>query len=324
MEINNENIFKNYYTEDDFVDRYESQKEESVDVIIPLINTNELWEKDLCSFYREIPINRLLIGDGGCTDNSIEIARKFPRSVIVDQSDYHSQGYCIKELMAQVETKWFIYLHADVYLPGGWYDEMKKHQGEYDWFECYRRMTILYEYLEEAQNKAERPFSGSQMGRTEAFKNILPKIDDDYLQRNEDIIFGELIKAEGFKYGRVSNTFHYHQLMNKKGEKEPKLKKVAIQKETDVEWEIKISEMQIKGIIKYLQPKKYLIKSVNAHIAILLKYNALDWSEFKKWVKQVNPAWSDKISRSLYRKPAAIAKIKALIKFFSINRKGSG
>lgn len=314
--MNNENIFKKYFTEEDFVDRYESRKEEPVDVIIPLINTNELWEKDLYSFYREIPINRLLIGDGGCTDNSIEVARKYPRTVIFDQSDYYSQGYCIKELMEHVETKWFVYLHADVYLPRGWYDDMKKHQGEYDWFECYRRMTILYEYLEETQNKAERPFSGSQMGRTEAFKNILPKIDDDFLQRNEDIIFGELIKAEGYKYGRVSNTFHYHQIMNKGGEKEPKIKKVSIVKESNIDWEIKISNMQIKGIIKYLQPKKYLIKSVNAHIAILLQHNALDWREFKEWIRRTNPAWLDKISKKSYYVQVVVKTIKKLLKNF--------
>lgn len=314
--MNSVNIFKKYFAEDEFVDRYESRRKEAVDVIIPLIDTNELWEKNLHSFYREIPINRLLIGDGGCTDNSIEIAGKYPRSVILDQSAYHSQGYCIKELMENVQTKWFIYLHADVYLPDGWYDEMKKHQDEYDWYECYRRMTILFEYSAESQNTAKRPFSGSQMGRTEAFKNILPKIDDDYLQRNEDIIFGGLIEAEGFKYGRVADTYHYHQLMNKRGEKEPKLKKIAIEKESDTAWEIKISEMQIKGIIKYLPPKKYLIKGVNGHIAILLRHKALDWSEFKEWVKRTNPAWLDKINKKTYYRQAATETIKKILKKF--------
>jgi len=34
----------------------------NVDVIIPVKNTGPCWRESLDSFYREIPINRLLIG----------------------------------------------------------------------------------------------------------------------------------------------------------------------------------------------------------------------------------------------------------------------
>lgn len=286
-----QSIFSKYYSKEEFVDRTELQKEEPIDVIIPLINTNELFEKNLYSFYREIPINRLIIGDGGCTDNSIEIVKKFPRIIISEQSKYKSLGYCIKELIGQVETEWFVYLHADVYLPENWYDEMKKHQKDYDWFECYRKITTLVELWLENKHKKERAYSGSQMGRTDAFKNILAKIDDDYLYRNEDIIFHELILHEGYKYGRISNTFHYHQIMNRRGDKEPKFKKVVVEKELDRDWEIKMLRMQARGIIKYLQPKPYLVNNINNITIKLDNLKAFDWTEFKQWVKETNPIW---------------------------------
>jgi len=289
--MSEKSIFKTYYSEEKFTDRFKKNGEEGVDVIIPLFNTNELWKKNLYSFYRQIPINRLLIGDGGCVDDSIKIAKQFPRVKIIDQSNYNSLGYCIKELIENVETEWFIYLHADVYLPGGWYDKMIKYQDKYDWYECNRKKTILVEYWSEGENKAKRPYSGSQMGRKEVFKNVLPKIDDDYLYRNEDIIFSELIEAEGFKYGRIPDTYHYHQVMNKRGEKEPKFKKVMIEKEKDKKWGKKTCDMQVRGIIKYLQPKPYLVKGVNNAIPTLNDLGELDWSEFKKWVKRTNPIW---------------------------------
>jgi len=289
--VNDQSIFNKYYSKEEFIDRLELKKEESVDVIIPLINTNELFEKNLYSIYREIPINRLLIGNGGCTDNSIEIVKKFPRVIIIDQSKYKSQGYCIKELIENVKTDWFIYLHADVYLPKNWYDKMKKHQNEYDWYECYQKLTTLLEFWYENQQKQERAFSGSQMGRTKAFKNILPKIDDDYLQRNEDIIFHELILQQGYKYGRVSDCFHYHQAMNRRGEMEPKFKRISIEKERDEKWEKRIFNMQARGIIKYLRPKKYLINIVNNSIYTLYNLGVLDWQEFKNWTKKTNPIW---------------------------------
>lgn len=283
-------IFHKYYHINKLVDRKILNNEDGIDVIMPILNTNELFEANLYSFYKEIPINRLLLGDGGSTDDSIEIAKKFPRVIIFDQKHLKTLGYRIRCLIDKVKTNWFIYLHSDVFLPEGWYDEMRKHQNEYDWYECFRKITILVEYNAHNQNIAKRPYSGSQMGKTEAFKNI--KVDDDYLYRNEDIIFSELIESEGFKYGRIPDTFHYHQLIDKRGEKEPKFSKIIIEKERNPEWEKRTLNMQARGIIKYLQPKKqYLIDSINKLIPILEDLGGLDWLEFKKWVKETNPVW---------------------------------
>lgn len=284
-------IFEKYYINEEFLDRKELKNEKGIDIIIPLINTNPIFKKNLYSFYREIPINRLLIGNGGCSDDSIEIVKKFPRVEVIDQSRYDSLGYCIAELISKVKTEWFIYLHADVYLPDKWYDIMKNYQNVYDWFECDRRMTTLIEFNRPELRKLERAYSGSQMGRTKAFENIIGKVKDDYLQRNEDIIFKELILAEGFKYGRIFDTFHYHQIMNKKGEMEPKFEKIYIQKVLDKQWEIRMITLQVKGIIKYLKPKKYLIKLVNTYLKISKKLNALNIKEFKAWVNSTNKIW---------------------------------
>ncbi|MHA1764670.1 MAG: glycosyltransferase family 2 protein, partial [Promethearchaeota archaeon] len=252
-------FFKDLFILPQFRDRKLLKNEDGIDVIVPIINTNELFESNLYSWYRSIPINRLLIGYGGGTDNSLEIVKKFPRVKIIDQTKYKdhlygSQGKCIADLISLVETDWFIYLHSDVYLPEDWYDIMKSYQNKYDWFECARENVVLIKY-EEKVEKSVRAYSGSQMGRKEAFKNIIPKIEDGYLQNNEDIIFHEMILQEGYKYGKVLETKHYHQIMNK-GEKEPDYQYVFIKKKTDKNWEKKIYTVQAKGIIKYCKPKK--------------------------------------------------------------------
>ncbi len=286
-----DSIFQRYYKEIKFVDRQELSDEESIDVIIPLINTNDLFERNLYSFYREIPINRLIIGNAGCTDNSIEIVNKFPRVEVIEQTSYVSLGYCIAELISLVETDWFVHLHADVYLPDKWYDNMAKSKNSYDFFECDRKISCIIEYNFLHLDKVERALSGSQMGRRKAFKNILPKIDDDYLYRNEDIIFHELILAEGFKYGKSFDTFHYHQKMKTGREMEPDYKIVKVINKRNREWEKKTQTMQIKGIIKYLQPKPYLIKGVNISLSMLKIYNDINLDEFKKWVEKTNINW---------------------------------
>ena len=181
-------------------------------------------------------------------------------------------------------------MHADVYLPEGWYDIMEKNKNNYDWFECNRRYVILYEYTAPHLMKDDRALSGSQMGRKKAFEKIIPIIDDDYLYRNEDIIFTELIKSNGYKYGRVLNTYHYHQLMNKKGSREPKLD-ISINRKREKEYDIKTNCMQAKGIIKYLYPKPYLINNVNFSLKFLYSYYNVNLDEFPKWVKKENKIW---------------------------------
>jgi len=287
----NKQFFEKIFENEEFIDRKVKNKDDPIDVIIPMINSNLLFKKNLLSFYREIPINRLIIGNAGITDNSLEIAKEFPRVKIIEQSQYISLGYCIAELISLVETEWFIYLHADVYLPENWYDSMKKYQKKYDWYECDRHSVSILEVPEPKLKDSERAYSGSQMGRKEAFKKIIPKIDDDYLLRNEDMIFQELIEAEGYKYGRIFDTFHYHQLMNKRGENEPKIDSINIHRTHRIEWGIKTHTMQVKGIIKYLKPKPYLIRNVNISLAGLRENNAIDIKEFKKWVKETNSIW---------------------------------
>lgn len=284
-----ESFFEKYYEKKEFKDRKMITNENPVDVIIPIFNTTPFFEENLISFYREIPINRLLIGDGGCTDNSIEIVNKFPRVKIIDQSAYLSLGFCIAELISNVQTEWFIYLHSDVFLPENWYDTMKKYQNKYDWYECDRLNIALIEYNPDTKDY-ERALSGSQMGRKSAFDNIISRIDDDYLYRNEDIIFSELIKAEGFKYGKIFDTYHFHQVMNKKGENQPKYK-IIIRRSPNKQWDIRTFNMQVKGIIKYLKPRQYLIDNVNQSLRILLKHNALNIKEFKAWVKKTDKEW---------------------------------
>src|SRR5437763_15614085 len=78
MENTQDSIFREYYNEHTFVDRFETDRSAAVDVIIPVIHTNELWKANLFSLYREIPIHKLFIGDGGCVDNSIDVVKTFP------------------------------------------------------------------------------------------------------------------------------------------------------------------------------------------------------------------------------------------------------
>src|SRR5262249_26955950 len=158
----------------EFVDRYSRGADRAVDVIIPILHTNELWRANLLSTYREIPVNRLLLGDGGCVDDTIEIVQAFPRVHVFDHRSFKSLGFSIRRLIEEVETDWFVYLHSDVFLPDGWFDAMCEGQDKYDWFECGQNITVFVEYMPPTLD-AERAYSGSQMGRKSAFADVLPQ-----------------------------------------------------------------------------------------------------------------------------------------------------
>jgi hypothetical protein len=300
-EKTSESIFRRYYESRPFVDRYQSEPEGAVDVLIPLIHANELWHANLSSMYREVPVHRLIIGDGGCIDGSVDVARGFPRVNVLDHRSFISLGYSIRKLIEAVETEWFVYAHSDVFLPEGWFEAMRGHQREYDWFGCPQRITALVEYTNVDRMFGEtRPYAGSQMGRRAAFASGLSRIDDDFVYRQEDYVFAAMVADAGFKEGRIEDTFHYHQMMHKEGPWARTLKRVSVEVELSVEERRRAAEMQVKGIIKYLRPSHSLSRETEEQILRLLDLDSLDLRELRRWVRKVNPLWLHRMYRPWY------------------------
>ena len=54
---------------------------EQVDVIMETLDAVNLLEKGLYSVYREIPVRKLIVCDGGSKDGTIEILKKFLDSI---------------------------------------------------------------------------------------------------------------------------------------------------------------------------------------------------------------------------------------------------
>jgi hypothetical protein len=287
-------IFSEYYKIEPLVDRFETDRARAVDVIIPIIHTNEMWRANLLSIYREIPVNRLLLGDGGCVDDSLDVAREFPRVEVLDHRSFTSLGFSIRHLIEATKTEWFVYLHSDVYLPPGWFDAMSARRSEFDWFECNQRITVMADYLLDT-TKVIRSYSGSQMGRKTAFDNVTPLIDDDYLYRNEDIIFAKLLERVGGRYGKVGDTHHFHQVMYKPSRWHRAIKRVAIEPEIGRDEDIRANRTYAQGIVKYLEPSETspdLIESVRDAIDRLIDLEGSSRSEFFAWVKATNPQWA--------------------------------
>ena len=57
------------------------------------------------------------------------------------------------------------------------------------------------------------------MGKKIAFKNVVSKIEDDYLYRNEDMIFQSECLNNDFEYKKTW-SMHVHQTINQKWTKD--------------------------------------------------------------------------------------------------------
>jgi hypothetical protein len=261
------------------------------DIVMPIFNTNSLFKQNLLSIYKYIPINRLLIGDAGCTDDSLEVLKDFPRVEIINHKHYKTSGVCVADLIKRVETKHFFYLHSDIFIQDEFViNNLLKHKGTSDWIEGYREhITIVFDdpinYYTD-----ERSFSGIQLGEAALLKKSVEEIEDGHLQRNEDIVIAEKVKINGGKFLKVKDSVHLHQIMNKDGLHEPKFANISIKKKLNIQWEISNWQIQIKGIVLHTIPKKYLIEEVRLSIFMLVLYGALDVSFLKK-ISIENPNW---------------------------------
>jgi hypothetical protein len=129
------------------------------------------------------------------------------------------------------------------------------------------------------------------MGRKAAFMQGLPEIDDDYVYRQEDFVLRNVVEKHGFKSGNIEDIFHFHQVMHKISPWARKLSSVSIKVEWTREEEVRASIMQIKGIVKYLEPSPALAGEVETQLRRLLELNAITQAEFDQWVLQTKPAW---------------------------------
>lgn len=302
-------IYQQYYENTEFIDKFKEDKSVGIDVIIPCYHTNELWKANLHSIYKEIPVSRLLISDGGCIDDSIEVVSKFPRVEVYDHRDSKTLGWCIAQLIKNVNSEHFIYLHSDVYLPEGWYTSMIKHKDKYDWYGCPMQITVMVDYHFDMPG---RPYAGSQIGKKEAFTKGLNNIDDDFIYRQEDFVFNKIVEDAGYKTGKVDGVHHYHQVMYRKTKGyDINVKSVIVNtKNSDTELN-KASQSQIRGIVKYLDPvERYVIKDFMEHAKNMLNNKSITYRDFRSWIKETNPKWLKLFNLSFYLK----LKIKNFLK----------
>lgn len=296
-----------------FTDRLTAEPTlQPVDVVMLTLNADNFLEKCLFSAYREIPIRKLFVCDGGSKDETHSILSKFPRVELFIRPDFRTTGKGLEFLFSKVETEWCVILDGDIELAVGWYDEMSKHKDRYHVLEN-NKMINAYHMYRELPIKLEektRAYEFCHLAHKSAIQTF--HCDDDFMWRYTDVLFRQTVENSGYKYGKISSTMyveHETERIRYQSDDEKNYEKVVWK-----EPEFVIVDRQkyeacmlkhAKAIIKYLDPGHMLIRDNPGYDDLIV---LLD----RQWIVDNGPKWLDRYDAAIVRqkKASPFTKIK--------------
>lgn len=280
-------------------------KIEECDMIVPthFVDWN-FFGGNVRSWMKEIPIKTLYFG---CNNPELEYIEELKTHLsqykcvkFIDQRNIKTLGMQLADLFKRCDTEFVCYCHADAKpTPHSFLvleADMEDHVGIVE----SERVSYPYEDPENFPTVypyyyyRDRSFSGYQLFRMETIKDILVRIEDDYIYRNEDIIFQNVCENAGYEY-RKSFSMHIHtnSKVNQMWTPQGKEGKNARAKTFD---------MQIKGIVKYCTPSEITKKAWIDAYGQSFRLNRTDLFDFiDNFVMKENPKWRDAIQEAFFK-----------------------
>jgi len=175
------------------------------------------------SIYRNIPVNRLLVIDGGSTDGTLELLRRYPNVKVIDDKNGTRASARQKGIDA-VRTDWHVHVDSDVILCEHWFEKAWKNVGEdvgavwgvavpneKHYYNATYAMSKLYHMslkdLMVRQMRSERYMMHDTLIRTSAVRDI--KIPPN-LHIWEDDYIGRHIIEKGCRFLKVTEPYCLH------------------------------------------------------------------------------------------------------------------
>ena len=97
-----------------------------VDVVLLTKNSLKPCLKECVeSVYANVPVNRLIVVDGGSKDGTLEFLKDFPNVLIVDDSK-GNRATARQKGIGMIKTEWHLHVDSDVILCKDWFDKTSK------------------------------------------------------------------------------------------------------------------------------------------------------------------------------------------------------
>jgi glycosyltransferase involved in cell wall biosynthesis len=302
------------------VDKFTALGEEGIDVLLLTLDAERFLERSLLSLYGEVPVARLLVCDGGSKDGTLTILNRFPRVELYLRPDIRTTGKGVEFLLSKARSDWIMFTDSDLTFPAGWYEEMCRYREKFDAFDSKR--ILQYEFRREdptTTNPDLRPLVTSpQMGRRKALEGF--KVDDDYMWRNTDIATRQAVEKAGYRYGKITTTYHYHHSSDEVSyASDPSKAATKLVFENPKEVVVNAESFRrrlvdtAKSYVKYIDPDLEYVKR-EAGIDTLLVH--LD----RQWVADNGPKWLQRYDAAVSRARRRILRniVKAVDRFLHL------
>ena len=201
-----------------------------VDVVLLTKNSvKPCLRETLDSIYQNVPVNRLIVVDGGSTDGTLELVSRYPRVEIIDDTG-GTRATARQKGIEAVETELHLHVDSDVILCRNWFDKAVKYFDREDvgavWgvaipiephtYNIVKAMSKFYRMpirdMLVRQMRSERFMTHDTLFRTELLKDI--KIPRD-LHIWEDEYIGRHIVKKGYRFLKVKDPYCLHNVSEK-------------------------------------------------------------------------------------------------------------
>jgi len=181
-----------------------------VDVLIVTFNSNRTLPACLSHIKDFIPYNHILVGDGGSTDGTVEVARRMSAQVYDFMGRDNMIGRIRYKLAERAETDWVLYIDSDVYVyPNFWKIVPKYMKTNIGMVMAAQDgpFSILRRYFGWRNKRfGFVTFSNTLVPR----KLILECKELLNIHVAEDSIYARFVGAKGYKIARVYEHLSYH------------------------------------------------------------------------------------------------------------------
>lgn len=266
-----------------------------IDCIVPcnLVDWN-YFPSNLNSWLEELPIKTLYLGCNNLKEEIFDGIKDYlsgnDKIEFIDQRGIKTLGMQIVDLMKRVNSEWFVYCHSDAYIIKHSFLMMEAEiEDDVGIIESEHLNYNGKKWIFPNYHNIPRSFSGFQLFRKKAIENILDKIEDDFIFRNEDIIFQNVCQNNKYRFIK-SWAFHIHYAtINHRWTPQG----VECENAEAITY-----DMQSKGIVKYCTPNEITKKAWRAGFGGCIRYNNANIFDFiNNFVKKVNPVWENAIKK---------------------------
>jgi glycosyltransferase involved in cell wall biosynthesis len=180
-----------------------------VDVVLSTLNAEKTIKKCLDAIQKDIPVNKVIIVDGGSNDETIPLIKKHSlwKKTALHIKQELNLGQSRAYAFSQVSTPFFVLIDSDVIIHPGWFNEMAKDIDEKTGAVESGR-TTHYAIPSRYGGELDRALFGQNVIRTAAVEGI--DIDDLNVLVNENNLPRHYMRKKGYVWKKNGKLLAEH------------------------------------------------------------------------------------------------------------------